>query len=109
VFPNLAQAFGWRAAGLRRDALDGRKVSVVFYTKGAQRVAYAIVAGTALSRPGDAQATTRGGVLFQTLELEDRVVVTWRRAGHTCVLVGAGPRAELLALASWQGESTLRY
>jgi hypothetical protein len=27
--------------------------------------------------------------------------VTWRRAGHTCVLVGPAPRAELVALASY--------
>lgn len=109
VFPNLAQPFGWRAVGVRRDALDGRNATVVFYAKGARRIGYAIVAGPGLPRPSDAQGTTRGGVLFQTLQVDNRLVLTWRRAGHTCVLTGAAPRAELLALANWRGYGTLRY
>lgn len=109
VFPNLAQPFGWRAAGVRRDRLDGRDAAVVFYAKGARRIAYAIVAGPGLPRPSEAQGTTRGGVLFQTLQVDNRLVVTWRRAGHTCVLIGAASRAEMLALANWRGEGTLRY
>jgi hypothetical protein len=109
VFPNLTPAFGWRAVGVRRDTIDGRNVSVVFYAKGARRIAYAIVAGAGLPRPSEAQGTTRGGVLFQTLPVDNRLMVTWRRAGHTCVLIGAAPRAELLALANWRGDGTLRY
>jgi hypothetical protein len=60
-----------------------------------------IVGGRALDRPSDARSVTREGVLFQTLRLEGRPAVTWRRAGHTCVLVGPAPRAELVALASY--------
>jgi hypothetical protein len=41
--------------------------------------------------------------------VDGRLVVTWRRLGHTCVLVGAAPRSELLALASWHGDGALRY
>jgi hypothetical protein len=36
------------------------------------------------------------------LRIDDRLAVTWRRAGHTCVLIGDAPRPELLKLASWR-------
>jgi hypothetical protein len=43
------------------------------------------------------------GVELRTLKLGGRVVVTWRRAGHTCVLSGASvPPGELQQLAAWQ-------
>jgi hypothetical protein len=48
-------------------------------------------------------------VLFQTLRVDGRLAVTWRRSGRTCVLIGAATRAELLTLANWRGEGTLRY
>ena len=35
------------------------------------------------------------------LRLSDLLAVTWQRGGHTCVLIGQAPRAELLRLASW--------
>jgi anti-sigma factor RsiW len=101
AFPNFAHSFGWRAVGERHGRLGGRDVTVVYYTKGSRGLAYAIVAGPALSRPSDAQTTTLGGVRFQTLSLDGRLAVTWQHAGHTCVLIGAASRAELLTLASW--------
>jgi anti-sigma factor RsiW len=101
AFPNLRPPYGWRAVGLRRDKLDGRNTTTVFYAKGRRRIAYVIVGGRALDRPSDARSVTREGVLFQTLRLEGRPAVTWRRAGHSCVLVGPAPRAELVALASY--------
>ena len=109
VFPNLTEPFGWRAAGVRRDTLDGRNVTVVFYAKEGRRIGYAIVGGDALPRPSDAETAMRAGIVFQTLRLGDRRVVTWRRAGHTCVLVGGAPAAELLALANWRGGGVLLY
>jgi hypothetical protein len=109
VFPNFARSFGWRAVGMRRDRLDGRNATVVFYAKDARRIGYVIVAGSGLARPSGAEGTTRGGVLFQTLRVNGRLGVTWRRDGHTCVLIGAATRAELLTLANWRGEGTLRY
>jgi anti-sigma factor RsiW len=101
AFPDLADAFGWRAVGVRRGRIDGREATVVSYAKGDRRIAYAIVSGRGLARPsgGDVQMTR--GVSYQALRLNDRLVVTWRRGGHTCVLIGDAPRAELLALASW--------
>jgi hypothetical protein len=101
AFPNLARWTGWHTLGVRRGRIDGRSATVVFYAKGGKRIAYVIVAGSGLPRPSEAQATTRHGVEYQTLRLNGRLGVTWRRGGHTCVLVGEATRAELLELASW--------
>jgi len=101
AFPNFARSFGWSAVGERHGRLGGRDATVVYYVKGGRGLAYAIVAGPALPRPSNAQATTLGGVQFQTLSVDGRLAVTWRSAGHTCVLIGAASRPELLALASW--------
>jgi anti-sigma factor RsiW len=108
VFPDLLQSYGWRAVGVRRGDVDGRDATTVFYEKGGRRLAYVVVAGSGLPRP-TAESTTREGVRYQTLRVDERLVVTWRRLGHTCVLVGEAPRSELLALASWRGDGTLRY
>jgi anti-sigma factor RsiW len=108
VFPDLAASYGWHALGVRHGRVGGRDATAVYYGKGGRRIVYAIVAGPGLPPPSDAQATTLGGVQYQTLRLNGSLAVTWRRAGHTCVLIGAAPRAELLALASWPGGGTLR-
>ena len=40
---------------------------------------------------------------LRTLTLNGRLVVTWRRAGDTCVLSGSGvTAAELQTLAAWK-------
>jgi hypothetical protein len=40
--------------------------------------------------------------MLQTFTFHNRLVVTWRRAGHTCVLSGAGiSTRELSKLAAW--------
>src|SRR5581483_4775933 len=101
AFPYLAPLYGWRTAGVRHGRLDGRDATVVYYAKGGRRLGYVIVAGTALSRPADARPTVVDGVEYQTLRLGGRLAVTWRRGGHTCVLLGDATRPELLALASW--------
>jgi hypothetical protein len=109
VFPDLLRSYGWRAVAVNRGEIDGREITTVFYEKDGRRIAYAIVAGSGLPRPSAAESTTREGVLFQTLRVDGRLVVTWRRLGNTCVLVGAAPPSELLTLASWRGDGTLRY
>lgn len=109
VFPDLLQSYGWRAVGLRRGELDGRRATTVVYEKDGRRIAYAVVAGRGLTRPTNAEKAERAGVLFHTLRVDGRLVVTWRRLGHTCVLVGQGSRSELLALASWRGDGRLPY
>jgi hypothetical protein len=109
VFPDFLESYGWKAVGVRRDEIEGRDATTVFYEREGTRIAYVIVAGDGLPRPSGAPGTSRNGVLLQTLEVDGGLVVTWRRLGRTCILVGPAPRDELLALASWRGDGTLRY
>jgi anti-sigma factor RsiW len=106
-FPDFAESYGWRAVGARTGRIDGRDVTTVVYERDGRRIAYTVVGGSALPRPSPAEATTIEGVVYHTLRVNGRLVVTWRRLGHTCVLTGAAPRAELVALASWRGDGTL--
>jgi anti-sigma factor RsiW len=101
VFPNLAPLYGWRGVGIRTDKLDGHRATVVFYRKGGRRLAYVIVTVPGLPRPSGAQSTIKRGVRYQTLRVNGRLAVTWRRGGRTCVLIGDAPRSELVTLASW--------
>jgi hypothetical protein len=109
-FPNLRPKFGWRAVGVRSDELEGRSTRTVFYAKGGRRIAYTVVAGDALDQPGDARRTVAGGVELRTLRADGRVVVTWRRLGHTCVLSATGvDAATLRELAAWKGKGAVRF
>jgi anti-sigma factor RsiW len=101
AFPNFARWAGWRALGTRRGRVDGREAAVVFYGKDGRRIGYVIVAGAGLPRPAGTGTTRVGAVEYQTLRLNGRPAVTWRRGGHTCILTGDATRAELLTLASW--------
>ncbi len=108
-FPDLSRAFGWRAVGVRRGRLGGRDATTVYYARGAHRVGYVIVAGPALPLPGSATSTTLSGVRFQGLSVGGRPMITWRRHGHTCVMIGDVSRAQLLTLASWRGGGSMDY
>jgi hypothetical protein len=103
AFPDFSGSYGWRPVGLRHDTIAGRDATVVYYANGGRQVGYAIVASPVLAPPKDAVTTTRGGVEYQSFTYLGRSVVTWRRDGHTCVMVGAVPPATLLDLASWSG------
>jgi anti-sigma factor RsiW len=88
-FPSYAK---WRATGERTDVIDGREVRTVFYERDGRVIAYAIVAGPALSRDGALRAVRDDGV----------VAVTWTRGGRTCVIAASGVDADALArLAVW--------
>lgn len=101
-FPDWSRTFGWQAIGFRSDRLDGRSAATVYYARRGRRIAYTIVAAPALRQPA-AQSTTVNGVQLRTLVIGGRTVVTWRRAGHTCVLSGARlPARDLRALAAWR-------
>jgi anti-sigma factor RsiW len=90
-FPYWEDRFGWRATGARTDRIDGRAATTVFYRRGAQRIAYTIVSGQALTSDARPTAITAGG----------RHIVTWLRRGRTCVLSGQSVAPEaLLELAS---------
>ena len=100
-FPNWSSRFHWRAVGQRSDRLNGRLALTVYYQWHRYRIAYTIVSAPALASP-TASVRLLHGTELRTLKLGGRLVVTWRRAGHTCVLSGPGvPAAELQRLAAW--------
>ena len=103
-FPNWASSFGWTAVGERTDTLGGRSAVTVYYRskgKGAT-IAYTIVHSPPLAEPS-ARSEDWDGTVLRTLTLNGRLVVTWRRAGDTCVLSGTGIRADdLQKLAAWK-------
>jgi anti-sigma factor RsiW len=110
AFPNYAGKFGWKAVGTRTDEIGGRDTRTVFYEKGGKRIAYTVVAGDALSEPGDATRATREGITLRALKADGREVVTWRRHGQTCVLSSKDvPRDELLTLAAWKGMGAVTF
>jgi hypothetical protein len=88
-FPSYEE---WRATGERTDVIEGREVRTVFYSSRGREIAYAIVAGPALS--DDEQ--------LRELRDGDQVAVTWTRNGRTCIIVASGGDAAALArLAVW--------
>jgi anti-sigma factor RsiW len=89
-FPNWGSTLGWQATGQRQDRLDGRRITTVYYATASHTVAYSIVSGPLLRRP-------QGHYDIQSFRLGDRTVVTWREAGHTCVLSAAGLSERVLA------------
>jgi anti-sigma factor RsiW len=101
-FPNWSYAFGWHATGQRADRLDGRKAVTVYYARAGQRIAYTIVTAPALKLP-NATTYRLAGTELRSFTMGERQVVTWRRAGHTCVLSGVGVSpAALSRLAAWK-------
>jgi hypothetical protein len=101
-FPNWSGWFGWKASGQRTDHLGKSLAVTVYYNHAGRRIAYTILSSPPLRWPGTRMVWLHG-TAFQRFTLNGRQVVTWRRAGHTCVLSGAGVKtAELVRLASWK-------
>lgn len=101
-FPNYLARLGWRAVGMRRDRLDGRPATTVYYLRRDALVAYTIVGAPRLSPPSGL-VTRSNGVELRVFSLGGRTVVTWRRAGHTCVLSAASVSLTALEqLAGWR-------
>lgn len=100
-FPDWSP-LGWRAVGQRIDHLGSRLAVTVYYAWRGKQVAYTILTTPALPWPGH---TTRviHGIELQKLVAGKRLIITWRRGGHTCVLSGTGASPEGLArLAAWK-------
>ncbi|MBV9605521.1 MAG: hypothetical protein JO027_10455, partial [Solirubrobacterales bacterium] len=110
-FPYWEDHFGWHATGMRTDRVDGRHLTTVFYRRGAQRIAYTIVAGDELPPAMAARITVNAGTLLASSMTGGRPVVTWLRRGQTCVLSGARgvPLAALVKLAGWRGGGRIPY
>jgi hypothetical protein len=105
-FPDWGSTLGWRAVGQRVDRLGGRLAVTVYYQWQGRQVAYTVLAAPALRQPAGLVSRVDGTVL-RTLRLDGRLVVTWRRAGDTCVLSGADVSAsELQELAAWMPAGT---
>jgi anti-sigma factor RsiW len=100
-FPNWVQR-GWIAAGQRTDQLGGKNAVTVYYDHGRTRIAYTILSAPAL-KWARAHTWVLAGTTLQSFRLDGRTVVTWRRAGHTCVLSGPGVSERALSqLAAWK-------
>jgi hypothetical protein len=110
-FPEWAAKFGWKATGSRSGEIDGRAATTVYYEKEGKTLAYTIVGGDALDAPDDARTVTAEGTDVQLFRTDDgRPAATWERAGHTCVLAGAGvPDAKLAELAGWKGLGAVEF
>lgn len=102
-FPNWSLRFGLTAVGQRIDRVAGRRVVTVYYQRGrAPAIAYTLVGGPALARP-TARVDRAGALELRVLSVAGRLVVSFRRDRHTCVLSGMGvtaPELERLASAS---------
>jgi hypothetical protein len=95
-FPNWAyQGGGWGAVGQRSDQLRGRHAVTVYYQGHSTQIAYTIVSGPGLPTPAGA-VVRKGSERLRTTSVNGRLVVTWLRAGHTCVLSGMGVTADEL-------------
>lgn len=106
-FPDWRPSFGLSAAGVRRDTLDGRLATTVYYDRGGQQIAYTIVSGAPLSAGAATTSTVWNGVRLSSLPIGARAVVTWVRDGHSCVL--SAPRSllkSMMGLAAWTGNGT---
>jgi hypothetical protein len=105
-FPDWGPEFGWHATGLRRDELDGRDTTTVFYEHEGHRLAYTIVSGPALPRPADAQVVEHDGVeisVYRDPGHGGHDVAVFERDGRTCVVAGHVLRlSTLLDLAAWK-------
>jgi anti-sigma factor RsiW len=105
VYPTWSQV-GWHAVGQRMDTVGGHAIRTVYYAnaKGV-RVGYAIADGTALPVAGGRLVTVANGAQLRVMRLADGdQIVTWRRAGHTCILTAGRemPTARLVTLASYE-------
>ena len=110
AYPYWGDSFAWETSGARRDRLDGRDAATVFYDKNGTRIGYTIVSGRALKTPASARTTVLNGVTLRSFTHDGRTVVTWLRAGHTCVLAGANvPLPVLLRLAAWKGKGGVPF
>jgi hypothetical protein len=100
-FPDWSR-LGWHAVGQRVDRLGGHLAVTVYYEWQGKQVAYTILGAPALRWPGN-QTRVIHGIELQSLVSGSRLIITWRRTGHTCVLSGPGISVnELARLAAWR-------
>jgi hypothetical protein len=99
-FPNWG-LLHWHAIGQRIDHVGGKLAMTVYYQGHHRQIAYTILAAPPLPLPR-VPMLHLDGVDLQSFALRGRLVVTWRKGGHTCILSGSGvPKAEFARLAGW--------
>jgi hypothetical protein len=104
TFPNYAYQWPkWKATGERQDTIAGREAVTVTYRGPKGDVGYTIVDGRPLPEPDGARTVNRAGLKLSIYRKDGATIVTWRRAGHTCVLAGRDNDVEsqLVKFATW--------
>ena len=90
-FPGALTGGTWRLTGYRSERLDGRRLLVLSYRRGTQRLVYAVATAPLLSGQ-------RTG--YTSFSQQGHTVVSWREADHSCLLTSANvSSAELLGVA----------
>lgn len=111
-FPDWNARFEWRASGARRDRIEDRDATTVYYDNplGA-RLAYTILGGEAIKAPDGARTMRIRGNDFHTMTRGDQRIVVWDRDGHTCVMSApmSVPEARLLELAAWDAGGSVPF
>jgi hypothetical protein len=105
-FPNYAYDSPWWTVGARIDTVAHRPTQTVVYGLGAVRVGYTIVDGQPLRAPPGARAADADGTPVWVASLDGALVVSWERAGHTCVLASrTATLPQMLRFVAWRGEA----
>ena len=78
-------------AGMRRDEIDGRPTTTVYYEHMGHRLAYTILSGPALPPPANARVVRRDGLemaVYRDPRHGGHDVAVFEDGGRTCVVAG---------------------
>ncbi len=105
-FPNYAYDSRWGTVGGRTDTVAQRPTQTVVYGLGSVRVGYTIVNGQPLKAPPGARGADADGTPVWVASLHGALVVSWERAGHTCVLASrSATLPQMLRFVAWRDEA----
>lgn len=109
-YPYWADRFHYRAIGVRRDRLAGRLATTVYYTRAGHQLAYTILTGASIPAGAATHSTVQNGVPLRSFTAHGRLIVTWLRRGHSCILTATDTQLPvLLRLASWTSDGKIPY
>src|SRR5919106_610800 len=98
------------AGGLAAGAAFAVLLVLVLPNGAGRPIGYTILSGDPIDPPDEASTANREGVTLRGLSADGRVIVTWPRDGHTCVLSGTDvDAATLLDLAAWNGKGAVEF